>query len=412
MASSKSSCSCVGLGHHPAQPGLGAQVVGAVHQQERVVGPAGTPSNSSRCGRAAGPAPWRRRAGRRRCRSRRPGTRPGPGAVGRRHRKAVRSTAEGTPRHTTAWSNPAWVEELGHLGDVAEHVGQVARPPWRRRRRCPARCPVCRLRTMVSPDTRNSSIRMYQGPTVIRPAAARAPQPGLVLGADLQVVVDDRQLAVEQEVAVGAVALHQVEQVVDQADQLQAEGLERLVPLPVPVGVGDDGAPGRACRRSAAASARASRADGSRTRPRRPAARPPGARRRPWSGRCPGRRARRTRRRPGRGAGRRPCAWPGLVELGLAGLGRLGGLGQSDLGRALTLSMSPMAPIPSVRPTGRPDVSENCLPGGAPGSPPRHLRCSRLRSGSACHRGPSPGRVRRLPGGLAEGDRDDGWRGR
>ena len=38
----------------------------------------------------------------------------------------------------------------------------------------PRPMPACRLRMMVSPDTRNSSMRMYQGPTVIRPAAARA----------------------------------------------------------------------------------------------------------------------------------------------------------------------------------------------------------------------------------------------
>ena len=66
------------------------------------------------------------------------------------------------------------------------------------------------------------------------------PQPLLVLGTDLEVVVDDGHLAVEEEVAVGAVALELVEQAVDQRDQLQAEGLERLVPLAVPVGVGDD----------------------------------------------------------------------------------------------------------------------------------------------------------------------------
>ena len=44
----------------------------------------------------------------------------------------------------------------------------------------------------------------------------------------------------------GAVALQQVEQLVDQPDQLEPEGLEGLVPLTVPVGVGDDRDP--ACR--------------------------------------------------------------------------------------------------------------------------------------------------------------------
>ena len=82
-------------------------------------------------------------------------------------------------------------------------------------------------------------MRMYQGPTVILPAAARSSQPASVLGPDLEIVVDDGQLPVEEEVGVGAVPLHLVEQSVDQTDQLQPEGLEGLVPLAVPVGVGN-----------------------------------------------------------------------------------------------------------------------------------------------------------------------------
>ena len=74
---------------------------------------------------------------------------------------------------------------------------------------------------MVSPETRNSSIRMYQGPTDRRPAAASARQPCVGLGPHLEVVVDHRQLAVEQEVARRTGRVHQVEQVVDQADQLR-----------------------------------------------------------------------------------------------------------------------------------------------------------------------------------------------
>ena len=72
------------------------------------------------------------------------------------------------------------------------------------------------------------------------PRDGQCPQPLLVLRPDFEVVVDHRHLAVEEEVAVRTVPLHQVEQSVDQPDQLEAEGLERVVPLAVPVGVGDD----------------------------------------------------------------------------------------------------------------------------------------------------------------------------
>ena len=36
----------------------------------------------------------------------------------------------------------------------------------------PRSIPIWRLRTMVSPDGRNSSMRMYHGPMLTRPAAA------------------------------------------------------------------------------------------------------------------------------------------------------------------------------------------------------------------------------------------------
>ena len=102
---------------------------------------------------------------------------------------------------------------------------------------------------MVSPETRNSSIRMYQGPTEIRPGGCQCLQPVAVLGADLEVVVDHRQLPVEQEVRVRAVPFHQVQQAVDESDQLQSEGLERVVPLTVPMGVRDHGDPPGGCAR-------------------------------------------------------------------------------------------------------------------------------------------------------------------
>ena len=50
---------------------------------------------------------------------------------------------------------------------------------------------------------------MYQGPTLNRPAAASARSAALGLGPHLEVVVDDRHLAVEHEVRVAGVPLEQ-----------------------------------------------------------------------------------------------------------------------------------------------------------------------------------------------------------
>ena len=52
-------------------------------------------------------------------------------------------------------------------------------------------------------------MRMYHGPIDSRPAAARARMRLFVLGPDLEVVVDHRHLAVEEEPGVGGVALEQ-----------------------------------------------------------------------------------------------------------------------------------------------------------------------------------------------------------
>ena len=62
--------------------------------------------------------------------------------------------------------------------------------------------PSCRLRTIVSPDTRNSSMRMYQGPIGQPALGGQPPQGGLGLGPHGEVVVDHRHLPVEQEVGV------------------------------------------------------------------------------------------------------------------------------------------------------------------------------------------------------------------
>ena len=62
---------------------------------------------------------------------------------------------------------------------------------------------------------------------------------GLGLGADLEVVVDGRRLAIERE-AQARIRRHPLQQLVDQVDQAHPEDLERLVPLAVPVRVRDE----------------------------------------------------------------------------------------------------------------------------------------------------------------------------
>jgi hypothetical protein len=63
--------------------------------------------------------------------------------------------------------------------------------------------------------------------------------PSLCLGPDLEVVVDGRELAVEREPQ-ALVPLELVEEVVDDVDERDPEGLERAVPLPVPMRVRDE----------------------------------------------------------------------------------------------------------------------------------------------------------------------------
>ena len=60
-------------------------------------------------------------------------------------------------------------------------------------------------------------------------------------GSHLEVVVDHSGLPVEEEPRVPGIALQEIEELVDEVDELHAVGLERRVPLTVPVGVGNDG---------------------------------------------------------------------------------------------------------------------------------------------------------------------------
>ncbi len=92
---------------------------------------------------------------------------------GASHTKALRSTTLGTPLHTTACSNPARRRIWGICAMWPNMSGRYPTsmaPPKAAARTIPD----CRSRTMVSPETRNSSMRMYHGPIDSRPAAARA----------------------------------------------------------------------------------------------------------------------------------------------------------------------------------------------------------------------------------------------
>ena len=141
-------------------------------------------------------------------------------------------------------------QELGHLCDVAEHVGQVA-DLHHGAERAAAQDALLQVPHDGLAGHQELVHEDVPGPDGDPAGGGQGAQAPLVLGADLQVVVDHGQLAVQQEVAVGAVLLHQVQQVVDEADELQPEGLERVVPLPVPVGVGHDGNPSAGARRRA-----------------------------------------------------------------------------------------------------------------------------------------------------------------
>ena len=132
---------------------------------------------------------------------------------------------------------PVRAQDLRHLGDVPEHVRQIADAHLAAELARPHE-PLLE----VPPDrlagdeelVHQHLPRPDREPTLLDERT----QPLLVLGPDLEVVVDRLQLAVEREDE-PLVRLHQLEHVVDQPDQLQAEALERQVPLAVPVRVGD-----------------------------------------------------------------------------------------------------------------------------------------------------------------------------
>jgi hypothetical protein len=130
-------------------------------------------------------------------------------------------------------------EDLRHLRDVPEHVGQIAdlHRAAELGRAAQAELQIAHDRLaghheLVHEDHPRSHRQATGGGEALESIRR--------LGPDLEVVVDDDGLAVEQEPGVAQVPLEEREQLVEQADEPGPEHLERRVPLAVPVGVRHD----------------------------------------------------------------------------------------------------------------------------------------------------------------------------
>ena len=227
----------VGLQHDPAQPGSRGLVIGAHHPedgpvQQGLVG-ADEPVDEveQRLGVVGDPGPVAVALGQ--------VLSPDGGAVGGLPPEpaAVHGRRHAPPDDGVLEAELG--QDLGHLGDVAEHVGQVADVHGPPEGRGPSEA---QLQVADQGLARHQELVGQGVPRAHGQATGRgqATQGGFGLGADLEVVVDHRHLAVEQEVPERGVGLEPGEEVVEQVDQLQPEPLERGVPLPVPVRVGDD----------------------------------------------------------------------------------------------------------------------------------------------------------------------------
>ena len=146
-------------------------------------------------------------------------------------------------------------EELWHLGDVAEHVRQIAD----RHGSAESLSPV-QAELQVTDDglARHTELVHQDVPRPHRQAAVARQAADAIRGvrADREVVVDDGELAVEQEPPKRRVLVQVGQKAVQHAGQAISEAFEGGIPLPVPVGVGDDhhrplgfGAHGRPRRR-------------------------------------------------------------------------------------------------------------------------------------------------------------------
>ena len=129
-------------------------------------------------------------------------------------------------------------QDLWHLGDVPEHVGKVAHVHRLTEvgGAGPSHLQVPHQRLAADEELVHQDLPWTDG----EPPAGDMPlQPFRLLGADLEVVVDRRQLSVEREGEVG-IRLEHLEDAVDEVDQLHPEALEGPIPLAIPMRVRDE----------------------------------------------------------------------------------------------------------------------------------------------------------------------------
>ncbi len=134
--------------------------------------------------------------------------------------------------------DPGSAQDLGHLGDVTEHVGEVADRHRSPQRFCP--CPS----ELEVPDDRLARDEEFVHQDLPRPDGQpvlgdEPPDQRLGLRPHLEIVVDGGRLAIEREPH-PRIAVHPLEELVHELDETHPERLERLVPLAVPVRVGNE----------------------------------------------------------------------------------------------------------------------------------------------------------------------------
>ncbi len=154
-------------------------------------------------------------------------------------RGALRHCGRHAPPHHRVLQ-PELGQDLRHLCDVAEHVGQVADGHGAAERGAPlqAERQVADQRLTRDQELVGKDVPRTHGQPSGRGEPAQA---GLGLGSELEVVVHDRHLPVEQEMGVRRIPLDVIEQPVEEIDQAEPKPLERQVPLAIPVRVRNDG---------------------------------------------------------------------------------------------------------------------------------------------------------------------------
>ena len=158
-----------------------------------------------------------------------------PGAVGAlpAERVAVDRGRHAAPYDGVGEAGPA--QDLWHLRDVAEHVGEVADVHRLTEvvRAGPSHLEVADERLAADQELVHQDLPGADG----EPSAGNVARQAVgLLGPDLEVVIDRRQLAVEGECEVG-LRLQHLEDAVDEVDQLHPEALEGAVPLTIPMRV-------------------------------------------------------------------------------------------------------------------------------------------------------------------------------